>query len=167
MLENVILASTAGQPIDHQLVAGAITVVADCGSGSASGVLQLQGRTDHSGIIVTSETGEQTVTAGDGSFSIAAGGPFTFEHPGFLPAQSGLPASIQSDDFAPPNVITLLAGDTSGDGQINILDLAYIAQQYGTNDTLADLNGDGAVDILDIVLAAGNFGQVGPMSVAQ
>lgn len=168
-LENVILASTAGQPIDHQLVAGAITVVEDCGSSGASGVLQLQGRTDHSGIVVTSETGEQAVTASDGSFSIAASGPLMFEHPGFLPAQSGLPTSIQAGDFAPVTlgVITLLAGDTSGDGQINILDLAYIAQQYGTTDALADLNGDGKVDILDIVLAAGNFGQVGPMSVAQ
>ncbi len=168
-LENVILASTAGQPINHQLVAGNITVLEDCGGSSASGVLQLQGRTDHSGIVVTSETGQQAVTASDGSFLIAGSGPLTFEHPGFLPAQSGLPTSIQAGDFAPLalGVITLLAGDTSGDGQINILDLAYIAQQYGTNDTLADLNGDGRVDILDIVLAAGNFGLAGPTVAGQ
>ena len=168
-LEDVILASTAGQPIDHQLVTGAVTVLQDCGNSSSSGTLQLQGRKDHSGVLVTNETGEQTITAGDGSFTIAGSGALRFEYPGYLPAQSSLAAGSQAGDFAPValGTIFMLAGDTSGDGQVNILDLAYIAQQYGSNDTLADLNGDGGVDILDIVLAAGNFGQAGPTAIGQ
>ena len=45
--------------------------------------------------------------------------------------------------------------DLSGDTAVDVLDLAYIARVYGTNDTAADLNGDGTVNDadLDILLA--------------
>jgi hypothetical protein len=150
------------------LAGGAITVVEDCSS-STTAMLQLQGRADHSGIVVTNEMGQQTVTASDGTFAIAGTGPFRYEHPGFLSVESGLPTTIKANSFGQsiPDPITLLAGDTSGDGQINILDLAYIAQQYNQTDALADLNGDGLVDILDIVLAGGNFGQTSAQNTAR
>ncbi len=54
--------------------------------------------------------------------------------------------------------ITLAQGDVTGDGQITILDLAFIAARYHTPDLSADINGDGQVDIFDLVTTANNFG---------
>ncbi|MBE7556123.1 MAG: SBBP repeat-containing protein [Anaerolineales bacterium] len=49
--------------------------------------------------------------------------------------------------------------DVTGDGQVNILDLTFIAAHYGSNDPAADINADGRVNILDLVLVAGGYGQ--------
>ncbi|MCG3207040.1 MAG: hypothetical protein FOGNACKC_00640 [Anaerolineae bacterium] len=166
LLEDVILANTSTQPIDHTLVNGSIEVTSQCGG--ITGQLQLQGRTDSGGVVVTSASGQQTQTNADGSFSIAGSGPFSFEYPGYLSAQASPPAGIESEaQAAALGTLTLLAGDINTDNKIDIFDLAYIAQQYGSIDPLADLNADGKVDILDLVLAAGNFGQTGPLTAWQ
>jgi len=52
--------------------------------------------------------------------------------------------------------ITLLGGDVNQDNIINIFDLAYMAQQYGGNDSLADLNNDNTVNINDLALELTN-----------
>jgi hypothetical protein len=54
---------------------------------------------------------------------------------------------------------TLLGGDVTGDGHINILDIAYVGARFGGVEPSADITGDGVVDILDLVLTASNFGQ--------
>ncbi|HXV42611.1 MAG TPA: beta-propeller fold lactonase family protein, partial [Anaerolineae bacterium] len=55
--------------------------------------------------------------------------------------------------------------DLTGDGLVNILDLAFIASRYGSNDPTADVNGDGKVDIVDLVLIADNYRPQGPVTV--
>jgi hypothetical protein len=61
--------------------------------------------------------------------------------------------------------ITLLGGDATQDGVINVFDLALIANRYGGTDPVADINGDGKVDIYDLALAAGNSGEArGPQT---
>jgi hypothetical protein len=161
-LGNVILASTAGQAISHNLADGAIQVITNCSS--ASGTLLLQGRADHSSVVVTNGAGQQSVTAADGSFSIPQTGALTFEHPGYLSAQASPVAAAGGAQVAALGSITLLAGDINGDNTVNIFDLVYMAQKYGLADTLADLNADGKVDILDLVLSAGNSGVQGPLT---
>jgi YVTN family beta-propeller protein len=52
------------------------------------------------------------------------------------------------------------SGDVTGDGQVDILDLAFIAARFKSTDPTADVNGDGQVDILDLATAAQNYGQV-------
>ncbi|NJN98520.1 MAG: beta-propeller fold lactonase family protein, partial [Anaerolineales bacterium] len=52
-----------------------------------------------------------------------------------------------------------LNGDVNGDGQINILDLTFLAARYGSSDSAADLNTDGTVDLLDLVIAAIGYSQ--------
>ena len=55
----------------------------------------------------------------------------------------------------------LIAGDVNRDGQVNILDLVLVAQQFGQSmpaDSPADVTGDGVVNILDLVRVAQNFG---------
>jgi YVTN family beta-propeller protein len=49
--------------------------------------------------------------------------------------------------------------DLTGDGRVNILDLAFIASRYGSIDPAADLNTDGRVNNLDLVLIADEYGQ--------
>jgi hypothetical protein len=161
-LGNVILASTLGQAISHNLADGAIEVISNCNS--ASGTLLLQGRADHSGVVVTNGAGQQAVTAADGSFTIPQDGALTFEHPGYLSAQAGPVAASGEAQTAALGSFTLLAGDINGDNTVNIFDLVYMAQKYGLPDDLADLNADGKVDVLDLVLSASNYGVQGPLN---
>lgn len=49
--------------------------------------------------------------------------------------------------------------DVTGDGVINIQDLAFVASHYGTKFAAADVTGDGAVDIFDLVAVASRFTQ--------
>jgi len=47
---------------------------------------------------------------------------------------------------------------------VNILDLAFIAGRYGSNDPTADLNGDGKVDIVDLVIVADKYDRQGAVT---
>ena len=53
--------------------------------------------------------------------------------------------------------------DVNGDGAVNILDLVFVAGQFGAPVTeanrAADVNGDGAINILDLTRIAQNFGK--------
>jgi YVTN family beta-propeller protein len=49
-------------------------------------------------------------------------------------------------------------GDVSGDGRVDIVDLAWIATRFGGTDPAADINRDGRVDILDLATAAASYG---------
>ena len=53
-----------------------------------------------------------------------------------------------------------IAEDLNGDGQVNILDLVFVAGHFGKDVPLnspADVNSDGVVNILDLVQVAQNF----------
>jgi hypothetical protein len=159
-LENVILVNKAGESFTFTSQNGQMKVTNCTG---VSGSVTLQGRTNYSGVIVTSSTGEQAQTAADGSFNLASAGQLTFNYPGYLSAQSNPPAQLAQSGNTTLAALILLAGDINADSRIDILDLAYIAKFYNSGDILADLNGDGIVNIMDLVLAAGNYGQRGPL----
>lgn len=166
-LENVILVNNAGQSIAFTAQNGQLEVSPNCAG--VGGVLTLQGRTNHSGIVVTSSGGRQTQTQADGSFTVPAADNLTFRFPGYLSAQADVQTFLAQNQGATGQAVslgslTLLAGDLNGDNRIDILDLAYIAKFYGSGDALADLNADGTVNIMDLVLAAGNYGRQGPLT---
>jgi hypothetical protein len=59
---------------------------------------------------------------------------------------------------------TMVLGDINGDGHVNVVDILYLADAWGSAsgdtayDVRSDLNGDGRVDLLDLVILAGTFG---------
>jgi hypothetical protein len=67
--------------------------------------------------------------------------------------------SLQVVQYAP------IAGDIVNYGQVNILDISFIATRFGTTpaspnwNAAADINADGKIDILDISTCAVNYGK--------
>ncbi|MEW5957005.1 MAG: SBBP repeat-containing protein [Chloroflexota bacterium] len=52
---------------------------------------------------------------------------------------------------------TMSQGDVTGDGLVDIFDLAFIAARFHRAEPAADVNNDGQVDILDLSLAARHY----------
>ena len=52
-----------------------------------------------------------------------------------------------------------ISADVNGDGQVDILDLSLVEQNFGAilNHPEADINGDGQVNVLDLILVANRF----------
>ena len=76
-------------------------------------------------------------------------------------AITGGNAAVESYEITLTIEEQLIAGDVNRDGQVNILDLVLVAQQFGQSvpaDSPADVTGDGVVNILDLVRVAQNFG---------
>lgn len=145
-----VLTDASGKPIEAAPAQGTLTILIN--SVCTQGMVNLQGRTDHSGITISNAAGEQTSSYPNGLFALNNGVGLTFAFPGYLSAQLESAAAMASP-------ITLLAGDTNNDKVINIFDLAYLAQYYLSTNSTADLNGDGVVNILDLTMVAGNYGK--------
>lgn len=102
-----------------------------------------------------------TVANGDFTFTDLEFGLYTLtaRRPGFLSATC---TNVNHSSTATPLAsVTLLAGDVTGDGVIDITDAAALGQAIGGNGVgaAADLNRDGAVNVLDLILLAVNYGQ--------
>jgi hypothetical protein len=124
--------------------------------------VNLQGRSDHSRVTVTTSTGTTAPSYASGLFVLASTEPWRFTSPGYLSAEMNA-ASPQINSCR----VNLLAGDVTGNNLIDILDLAYLAQHYQSPDPAADLNADGTVNILDMALVAGNYQRRGPLPGGQ
>jgi hypothetical protein len=155
-----------GTPVAVGVRNGSVEVTPDC----ISGTVILQGRSDHSGAVVTSASGAQAVTDADGRFAVAGTEPITVRMAGFLsglaaPGTAAARAAATGDTRANSvGTITLLAGDLNQDDVINVFDLAIVAAAMDSTNNQADLNRDGVVNILDVVLIANNFGRQGPLT---
>nr|BAL57564.1 peptidase S8/S53 [uncultured Chloroflexota bacterium] len=136
-----------------------------------SGRVLLQGRTDHSrvriflsqeALPVAASTSPTAVTQADGSFQISLPPGHAYQYlqavyPGYLVGvKNGLEAEL--------GVLVLPGGDVTGDGQIDLLDLSFIASRYGSHEAEADITADGLVDIFDLVIAARNYNRIGPVN---
>lgn len=65
------------------------------------------------------------------------------------------------------NIVTVaynVAGDTNGDGHVDVVDLLTLVDSFGLSsgdpgfDPAADINRDGSVDVVDLLLLVDNFG---------
>ncbi len=70
-----------------------------------------------------------------------------------------LPVIIENAEITEPSPTK--TGDANEDGNINILDLTFVASHFGSANPspAADVNKDGSVNILDLTLVASLFGQ--------
>ncbi|HEX78424.1 MAG TPA: S8 family serine peptidase [Dehalococcoidia bacterium] len=125
------------------------------------GRVQLQGRDDHSGVIVSAAE-YSTVTDDQGHFSLwlpPGSYEVTASHPGYLKA-SKLDFPIGAAPTADAGLAVLLGGDVAEDyGVIDLRDLAHLAARFNTAQGDPDINGDGVVDIYDLVMVGLNYGK--------
>ena len=120
----------------------------------------LEGQT----VVLTGSVNTGTINwvASGGSLSAATGTSVTFTAPAHLapaitatiPVTATATADTSQTRTATINVKTK---DQDASGIVDVLDLAYFARYYGTNNFAADLNGDGIVDDLDITIFLTGF----------
>lgn len=145
-----------------------------------SGTVLLQGRTNHSGTTVLFG-GYSAATSASGAFVLVVpdgtAGTLVAIHAGYLRAVGE--ATTVSGDLAAAEIM-LRGGDATGDGEVNIFDLALIAGNYGQagpwtlgNGSLEpaqaitpDINGVDGVNLFDLTIAAGNYGLATPSAWA-
>ncbi len=142
---------------------------------SPAGLVELQGRTDHSGAIVTAWSGETivatTTTTLSGTYALSVPDgvyKITIEMPRYLDAvkYNVYLSNTSVTSLAP---VTLKGGDVNDNDTINILDIAVIGAHYDQTcpdpnwEPRADINGDCEINLLDLVLAAANFGKSSPV----
>jgi subtilisin family serine protease len=136
-----------------------------------SGTVLLEGRANHSGSQIFVSDGPcstplpanpTTTTQADGRFEIISFAEkpaqcLQARQVGYLVGQREAPAGNLG-------TITLPGGYVTGDGVIDIFDLAFMASRYGTKDAQADITANGLVDIFDLAIAAKNYEAQGPVS---
>ena len=137
-----------------------------------NGTVQLQSRSDHSGVEVCADDGGTpicTFTNASGYYELSLpDGTYTIqvEMARYLDAlKTGY--SISSDVTLPD--LTLPGGDTNDDDMINILDLSFMGARYELScgdtgwDARADINNDCTVNILDLSVTGGNYEESSPV----
>jgi hypothetical protein len=134
-----------------------------------SGKILLQGRDNHQGVkifasqeacTINATQEEIVVTDQEGYFEVMLSTQYhclQAAYPGYLSDKQDISYYELSTTATTNEPVILLGGDVTGDGQIDIMDLAKIGGRYGEYDEILDLNGNGKVDIFDITIAAGNF----------
>ena len=126
-----------------------------------TGQVHLQGRSDHSGVAI-STAGHATTTDDQGYFLLRlppGSYEITASHPGYLLA-SKADLSLEIGAAASTGLAVLLGGDVAPEyGIIDLQDLALVAANFNNSDDVADITGDGLVDVYDLALAGRNYGQ--------
>lgn len=144
--------------------------------GCIIGVVELQGRYDHSGaqILVTEADGTpvaEAFTDAHGIFELYDLPAGTYEvwarMYGYLDALKASGVQVVAGECTDMGPVKLLGGDVAPqpepDNAIDIGDVSYMGANFGGAETTADVNGDSVVNILDLTMAAANFGRTGPL----
>lgn len=141
--------------------------------GKIRGCVHSQGRIDYSGALVTAMLvdpgSNEARTDPDGCFEIAVqdgDGCYVVSAfmAGYLVSELEEPVCVSVGEVADVGPTKLWGGEVTGDHNVDIRDVTYIAARFGGADSSADVNKDGSIDILDLSMAAANFGKRGPTS---
>lgn len=157
LFATVILRDSAGQQLPVTLRDGAIQTLS---AFLVEGRIQAQGRMKPADVRMTMN-GQAVSLNDDGQFSMSTAGEYEID----INAPQHLSVKLKGEATERLDLgnIILLAGDMTSDNKIDVFDLAYISNHFDSTDPLADLNGDGQVNILDVAIAAANYGQQGPI----
>ena len=152
------------------------------GIGQFAGFVDVQGRTDDSGVSLTvhddaagttqmatatSNSDGSYLTAYESTHKLAIGTEYHITVDAPLALSTAVTAATLNDR---PNtnlsMITLLGGDATDDETISLADATCIATDFGSSASTcatgsSDVNGDGVINIVDLVLMGGNFGSSG------
>jgi hypothetical protein len=137
-------------------------------TGTITGKVILQGRTNHSGAVVTA--GGVSATSNSSGYYTLSGVPAGTSSvaadmdPGYLEHVRTNVVLMPNDLLVLPDVL-LLGGDTDDNCLVNLFDLVKVSNNYGSSPPShpqADINGNGVVDIFDLVLVGVNFDQACP-----
>lgn len=139
-------------------------------TGRVHGVVQLYGRSNHSGAIV-SIAGRYAVTDSDGQYAVenvpAGVWSAVASHEGYLAALRSSVVVLLGQDVLLPH-LTLRCGDVNYDCVVDLMDLVIVAVAYDpsgpVSDPRADLNADGVVNLFDLVLVTTSYGLSCPQS---
>jgi len=165
------------QSIPTTIVNGSIVVQQR--PGLIQGALSLQGRDDHSGVLIEAWAGggsptipvTTTLTGPGGSYALSLS-PDTYtvtvEMAGYLDARRiGVP--VDSDTLIDLPQLTMPCGDPNDDDLVNILDLSLIGGRYRLAcgepgwDDRADMINDCVINILDLTCTGANYGRTSPI----
>lgn len=168
-LEDLILADIDGEEIPSTYTSACIKNIGPQ-PGGIDGTVDLQGRSDESGAVVTALPGgydDTTDSAGDYAVTQVPPGTYTVivEMARYLDATKG-GVLVNAGAVTTLGQVKLLGGDANDDDIINILDLSIIGGAFGTSppsNAKGDINDDGTVNILDLVLAGGNYTKTSPV----
>lgn len=167
-LGEVKLSNVAGEPIAFVTEDGQIDVVIP--PTELVGAAYMEGRTDHSGILVTLMSSPVMTATTDASGAYSFADPptgvysLTMEADLYLSAMATDVEILENESNVACDV-TLLGGDIApdpADDVIDILDLAQCAADFDTAAAASDINADGIVDVYDLVLIGKNFKLEGP-----
>jgi hypothetical protein len=139
------------------------------GLGSVSGVIELPGIADLSGVeVVLTIDGRQVTVITDQTgrfeFDGLRDGEFTISLASENYVQSCQVANVAEGGAVDLGSIELLAGDINADGNIDIADFTFMAARYRSNqgdadyDAKADLNKDDTINIQDLAILGSHFG---------
>lgn len=134
------------------------------------GDLILQGRSDHSGAVVTIGSA-QRVTGVSGHFEFTlAPGTYTviMSRSRYLTVQV-VGVTVYAGRTTTLEDVVLPGGDGDNSGTVNVFDLVLVGAHFGTSppgDPRADMNGDNTVDIYDLTVVGVNFGRSSPVVVS-
>jgi hypothetical protein len=169
-LVDWLLSDTDGFPIPASTQDGALEIVTPPIAGSVF----LQGRTDHSGVLVSAWIGNAEIAstftdpAGDYALTVPLGTyDITVEMERYLDGEkTGVVVTGGSTTLS---TVELLGGDANDDDLVNVQDLAIVGSHFlmvcgdPNWDDRADINNDCAVNILDLSLTGINFHLVSPV----
>jgi len=138
--------------------------------GTVTGRVILEGRINHSGVLVTIGP-SSAVTAADGTFTVTGVpvGSYTVRaaKQSYLYAEKAGVVVVNGLTTPLPDV-GLYGGDCNGDGMVDLYDMVVVGMAYEATpasphwDPTADINGDNVVDLLDLVIIGNNFEKVAP-----
>ncbi|MBC7261549.1 MAG: carboxypeptidase regulatory-like domain-containing protein [Chloroflexi bacterium] len=164
-IHEPLLATRDGEPMTPTVISGTIRILPKA---VITGEVELQGRSDWSGAVVTAvqaavtcttdATGWYTLTVAAGTYGV------TVEMARYLDAEREVIAVRGAN---PLPRVKLLGGDANDDDEVDIVDASIIGGKYGlVVDPLterADINADGVVDISDCTITGGNYTRTSPV----